>query len=156
MHQANQRTSRFKTARCILYRDDRYLLAVHNRFWRQPHRWGLPGGQIESGESAHSAAVRELEEELQVYLPTLTEVGSYPYKRAMHMVFAAPLEVDIEDYDESELLDIGWFSEAQVAELQARSALHADYELEAIRRLRAQLDGATASAVVHPRRAAAS
>jgi 8-oxo-dGTP pyrophosphatase MutT (NUDIX family) len=135
-------TQRFKTARCILFRDDRYLLAVHNRFWgRAEQRWGLPGGQIEWGESPLIAAVRELEEELQIYQPDLIEVGAYPYKRAMHMVFAAPLDVDIQEYDDTELLDIGWFSEAEVAGLKARSALHADYELEAIRRLRAQLAG---------------
>ena len=130
----------YKTARCILYRDDRYLLAVHNRFWLgAEQRWGLPGGQIEWGESPLAAASRELEEELQLYLPELVEVGAYSYKRCLHMVFAAPLEDDIESYDDSELLDIGWFSEDEVAGLKARSGLHANYELEAIRRLRAQL-----------------
>jgi 8-oxo-dGTP pyrophosphatase MutT (NUDIX family) len=133
---------RYKTARCILFRDDHYLLAVHNRYWREAeHRWGLPGGQIEWGESPVTAATRELEEELQIYLPNLVEVGAYPYKRAMHMVFAAPLEQDIESYDDTELLDIRWFTEAEVAGLKARSALHADYELDAIRRLRVQLTG---------------
>jgi len=132
--------SRYKTARCILYREDRYLLAVHNRYWhRAEHRWGLPGGQIEWGESPLAAAARELEEELQIYVPDLTEVGAWPYKRALHMVYAAPLAEDIEAYDDIELLDIGWFTEADVAGLKARAALHADYELEAIRRLRAQL-----------------
>jgi hypothetical protein len=56
-------------------------------------------------------------------------------------VFAAPLEADIEAYDDTELLDIRWFTEAEVAGLKARSALHADYELDAIRRLRVQLAG---------------
>lgn len=134
-------THRYKTARCILYRENRFLLAIHNRFWAGSRRWGLPGGQIEWGESPHTAAARELEEELQVYLPELTEVGAYPYKRAMHMVFAAPLTHDIEDFDDGELLEIGWFSEAEVAGLRARSALHADYELDAIRRLQARLSG---------------
>jgi hypothetical protein len=37
--------TRYKTARCILYRGDRYPLAVHSRFWRLSNRrWGLPGG----------------------------------------------------------------------------------------------------------------
>ena len=133
---------RYKTARCILYRDDRYLLAVHNRYWhRAEQRWGLPGGQIEWGESPATAVARELEEELQIYVPDLMELGAWPYKRAMHMVFAAPLDEDIQDYDDVELLDIGWFTEAEVAGLKSRTALHADYELEAIRRLRARLAG---------------
>lgn len=138
---------RFKTARCILYRGDSYLLAVHNRFrFHTQKRWGLPGGQIEWGESAHTAACRELEEELQIYLPKLLEVGAWAYKRHQHMVFAAPLDEDVTDYDETELLDIRWFTEAEVAGLKGRSLLHADYELEAIRRLRAQLDGVRAVA----------
>lgn len=142
MQQANQRGEpRYKTARCILFRDDQYLLAVHSRFWRLPKRWGLPGGQIEWGESAHTAAVRELQEELGVHLPELMSVGAYRYKHAMHMVYAARLDDDIHAYDDTELLDIGWFSEAQIAALQARSALHADYELDAVQRLRAQLLG---------------
>ena len=41
----------YKTARCILYREDEFLLAVHSSFWGARHRrWGLPGGQIERGE----------------------------------------------------------------------------------------------------------
>ncbi len=143
MHQQTRQRgdTRYKTARCILFRDDRYLLAVHNRFWRLPKRWGLPGGQIEWGESAHTAAVRELEEELGVYLPELMQVGAYRYKHALHMVYAARLDDEIHDYDESELLDIGWFSAAEIAGLHSRSALHANYELDAVRRLQAQLVG---------------
>jgi len=130
---------RYKTARCILYKDDRYLLAMHNRFWAGNRRWGLPGGQIEWGESPHRAAARELEEELEIYLPELMEVGAYPYKRAMHMVFAAPLTEDILSFDDTELLDIGWFNEHEIAGLKSRSSLHANYELEAVRQLRARL-----------------
>ena len=131
---------RFKTARCILHRNGTYLLAVHSSFWyRRDRRWGLPGGQIEWGESPLSAARRELREELHVAVPDLMEVGAYHYKQAMHMVYAAPLDQDIVRYDDSELLDIGWFSESDVAALKADKALHADYELEAIRRLVHQL-----------------
>lgn len=133
-------TNPYKTARCILYRDDRYLLAVHGPAWRRTERrWGIPGGQIERGETPHTAVARELEEELRVVAPALLEIGAFSYKRALHMVFAAPLLDDVGDYDENELLEIGWFTELEVARLKARSALHADYELEAIRRLRGML-----------------
>ena len=140
---------RYKTARCILYRGDEYLLAVHNRFWpRAARRWGLPGGQVEWGESARDAIARELEEELNLYVPELIEVGAYTYKHAQHMVFAAPVEQDIDDFDTTELLDIGWFSEEDVAVLRARAALHADYELDAIRRLRGRLERSSLIAAV--------
>lgn len=137
---------RYKTARCILYKDDHYLLAVHNRFWAGGRRWGLPGGQIEWGESPLRAAARELEEELEVYVPDLMEVGAFAYKRAMHMVYAAPLVDDIESFDDGELLDIGWFTEHEIAALKSRTSLHADYELEAVRQLRARLSGTEAAA----------
>ncbi|MEZ5560254.1 MAG: NUDIX hydrolase [Pseudomonadales bacterium] len=131
---------RFRTARCILYRGDEYLLAVHSSFRRsRDRRWGLPGGQIEWGETPRIAAQRELKEELEVVVPELIEVGAYSYKRALHMVYAAPLTGEIGSYDSSELLAVQWFTEADVAALQREQALHANYELEAIRRLKRQL-----------------
>lgn len=145
MRAMSKHATPYRTARCILYRDDRYLLAVHSRFWLHEPRWGLPGGQIEWGESAHDAAVRELHEELQVHVPRLAEVGPYRYKHAQHMVFAAPCDEDIVDFDDSELLEVSWFTEPEIADLSARSALHADYELDAVRRLRTQLGGALAA-----------
>ncbi len=131
----------FKTARCILYHDGSYLLAVHSSFWgsKRP-RWGLPGGRIERGESPETAILRELEEELEVRLGGVMEVGPFPYKRALHMVYAAYLEGDIDNYDNMELLDIGWFSEADVVTLRDRGELHANYELEAIRALAQMLE----------------
>ena len=126
----------YKTARCILYRDNEFLLAVHSSFWGVQHRrWGLPGGQIERGESPQDAVSRELEEELSLYLPSLLEVGPYPYKRSLHMVYAAEVTEPIRDWDDTELLDIGWFSVDDVRELRTKNRLHADYELHAIEAL---------------------
>lgn len=143
-----QNKIRYKTARCILFKDDRYLLAMHNRFWAGNRRWGLPGGQVEWGESPHRAASRELEEELEVYLPELMEIGAYTYKRAMHMVYAAPLDHEIAGFDTSELLDIGWFTETEISDLGNRAGLHAGYELEAVQRLRSRLVGDAMAAVI--------
>ncbi len=130
----------YKTARCILYRDDEFLLAVHGSFWgTQRRRWGLPGGQIERGESPEVAAIRELEEELSVYLTRLTEIGPYAYKKALHMVYAAEVSEPIREWDDSELLDVRWFSVADIQELKTRNRLHANYELEAVRALQQKL-----------------
>ena len=82
---------------------------------------------------------RELEEELSVYIPTLLEIGAFHYKKALHMIYAAELLDPIDDWDESELIDIRWFSEADVADLKIKNALHANYELEAIRALQQKL-----------------
>lgn len=152
----------YRTARCILYRDpghrvhdsgagtaskdrvaDReYLLAVHSSFWGQRRkRWGLPGGRIERGESPADAVLRELAEELTVEVPSLIEIGPFPYKKSLHMVYAAVAQQPIRYFDETELLEIGWFSEADVAALLIEDALHASYELDAIRALSQKLGG---------------
>jgi 8-oxo-dGTP pyrophosphatase MutT (NUDIX family) len=131
---------RYKTARCILYRDDQFLLAVHNSFWRaSDRRWGLPGGQIEWREPPHVAAIRELDEELNVKVADLLEIGAFSYKHAMHMVYAAPFAGEIRDYDDNELVEIGWFPEAGVADFKSQRRLHAGYELEAVQTLRGML-----------------
>lgn len=132
----------YKTARCILYRQDEFLLAVHSSFWRAQHRrWGLPGGQIERGESPEVAASRELEEELSLYLPDLLEIGPYPYKKALHMVYAAEVHEPVRDWDDSELLDVRWFSMSDIHDLKLQNRLHANYELDAIQALLQKLGG---------------
>ena len=133
---------RFKTARCILYRDDQFLLAVHNSFWRaSDRRWGLPGGQIEWREAPRAAAIRELQEELGVRDSDLLEIGSFSYKHAQHMVYAAPFAGEIRDYDDNELVEIGWFDEAGVAAFKTQRRLHAGYEFEAVQTLQRLLQG---------------
>lgn len=130
----------YKTARCILYRDDEFLLAVHSSFWgKRERRWGLPGGQIEWGESPQAAVRRELEEELSVYISEFIEIGPFHYKKALHMVYGAELTTRIDDWDDSELLDIGWFGEADIQRLAAEQALHSNYELDAVRALMQKL-----------------
>ncbi len=137
----NPDSGQFKTARCILHRQGRYLLAVHASFWgtREP-RWGLPGGQIERGETPLTAVRRELNEELSLTNLRLEALGAYPYKRADHMVYAAPVHTDVAIANTAELLDLGWFSAAEVADLQRARKLHADYEHQAIQLLRARLN----------------
>jgi 8-oxo-dGTP pyrophosphatase MutT (NUDIX family) len=141
---------RYKTARCILYRNDQFLLAVHNSFWRAAdRRWGLPGGQIEWREPPHLAAIRELDEELGVKVSGLLEIGAFSYKHALHMVYAAPFSGEILDYDDTELVEIGWFDESAIADLKRERRLHAHYELEAVQALRSLLQPGSQTANAH-------
>ena len=139
---------KYKTARCILHRDGRYLLADHSPTRRHgrsskrtgsktPIRWGLPGGHVEWREDPLEAARRELFEELNIRLVKLTPVGDYVYKQRLHAVYAAHSEYEEFDLDFSELAEVRWFSRDEVAHLKNFNQLHAGYELEAIYALEA-------------------
>jgi 8-oxo-dGTP diphosphatase len=124
---------RFRTVRCILKQDDRFLLVVHHqRFPGGRTRWGLPGGRIERGEDLATTARRELREELSVHLADLHEVGDYRYKGALNRVYACEFAGRILSFDRSELRQIAWHTFDDVVELAAKSALHAGFEATAI------------------------
>lgn len=127
------RRRRYKTARCVLHHQGEILLAVHSSFWgRTQRRWGLPGGNIEWREDPEKAARREIYEEFDVHLTDLTEIGAFPYKGHQHMVYWAEVDTRLNEYDDTELLDIRWFEPGQILTLRDSGELHAGYEWEAI------------------------
>ena len=138
----------YKTARCILYRDKRYLLADHKgaarkRSTRRKNKarlegqikWGIPGGHVEWREQAIDAARREIYEELDVTLGKLIPVGDYSYKRHLHAVFGAAVDTEEFELEFSELAAVRWFTVEEVSELQHLDQLHAGYEYDAVRSL---------------------
>ena len=148
---------KYKTARCILYREGRYLLAdhtpQHRRYtqhrWRKRSqrksgsktadsiRWGLPGGHVEWREDPLEAARREVFEELNIHLADLIAAGDYVYKQRYHAVYAAHSEYTEFDLDFSELAEVRWFTRAEIAHLESFDQLHAGYELDAVTALEA-------------------
>lgn len=134
-------SSSYRTARAVLRFEDRYLLAIHSSFWaRKEKRWGLPGGGIERGEAPLNAVIRELEEELELSLTHLKEIGAYFYKGSDHIVFGAETDQMIQAYDEKELLDLRWFTLPELQQLEGQRKLHAGYELQAVRQFIAIAD----------------
>ncbi len=133
----------FRTARCILRKDESFLLVVHHqRFGVGRTRWGLPGGRVEAGEDLEAAARRELAEELYVEVGDLTEVGDYHYKGALNRVYATEFAGRILRFDRSELSQIAWHNADDVAKLATRGVLHAGFEAQAIRDYLTRLSGA--------------
>lgn len=133
--------SRYRTARCVLRFEERYLLAIHSSFWaKSDKRWGLPGGGIERGETPVNAVQRELEEELDIYINDFTELGAFYYKGHDHLIFGADAHRLIDSYDEKELLDLRWFSLAELENLASERKFHAGYELQAVRQFMALID----------------
>jgi len=123
----------YKTARCILWSGERFLLAVHHSYLPLNRgRWGLPGGRIELGESAEAAARREVSEELGIEVGELLDCGDYRYKGARHKVFGTRFDGTVHTFDHHELERIGWHSLAEVVALERGGRLHAGFEREAI------------------------
>src|SRR3981189_3628319 len=71
-------TMRWVVAGAVL-RDGRLLAARRSAPPELAGRWELPGGKVESGESAENALVRELHEELGIHAAPLEPVpGEWP------------------------------------------------------------------------------
>jgi 8-oxo-dGTP pyrophosphatase MutT (NUDIX family) len=123
----------YKTARCILHSEDKFLLAVHHHA-KAPSRgkWGLPGGHTESGERLENTVRRELTEELKIQVGCLHAVGDYPHNDRWHRVYGAEYHGQIQSFDQKELQEIGWHSLERVFELRECNQLHAGWEYAAI------------------------
>ena len=124
----------FKTVRCIIKSDSKYLLAIHNNTHPETiGKWGLVGGHIEQGELFEITAIREVQEELNLRLERLNEVGDYCFDNALHKVFGIEYKGSRKiSFDPKEILDLHWFSFEEVKELKEQQKLHTGFEFEAI------------------------
>ncbi|MFT6434565.1 MAG: 8-oxo-dGTP pyrophosphatase MutT (NUDIX family) [Candidatus Azotimanducaceae bacterium] len=126
----------FKTARCVLRWEDRYLLAVHGgrsrSFSKSRNKWGLPGGHVERNEDGVEAVRRELHEELYIKVEEFVLIGDFYYKGHQHRVYGADINEPIARFDRSELLKISWFPLSSIEQLASDGNLHAGYEADAV------------------------
>ena len=128
-----QSSSAVDRVRCVLMRDQRFLLARHNSRRRENRsRWGLAGGRVRDRENPQECLRRELMEELGCRVPYLIELGDWQHRHETHRIFGCEITQNIETYDTDELSAIAWFTLAEVAQLAAAGRLRTGFELAAI------------------------
>ena len=107
--------------------DDRVLLGS-NALWEQ-HRFSLLAGFVEPGESLEAAVVREVGEEAGVHVDRVEYIGSQPWPLPASLMLgftarvadgAAPSSAAP---DGIEILQLRWFSRAELAEAAGEIAL---------------------------------
>lgn len=101
-------------------RDDRALLGRQGRW--APGWYSTLAGFVESGESAESAVRREVREESGVMLATgpedLVYLGSqpWPFPSSLMLGFHAWTDDPVAEPDGEEIVDVRWFSRAELVE----------------------------------------
>jgi 8-oxo-dGTP diphosphatase len=95
----------------VLFDPARRVLLVHQDYGH--HRWTLPGGMLENGESPADAATREVLEEVGLDVELGELIGAYYIRRTkpgIRFVFRArAAEGALPTLSDDELDDIGWF-----------------------------------------------
>lgn len=130
---APQSTSPVDRVRCVLMREERYLLAQHNSRRRENRsRWGLAGGRVRGRENPLECLRRELMEELGCRVPYLIELGDWQHRDETHRIFGCEITQNIETFDADELCAIAWFTHEEVVQLASAGRLRTGFELAAI------------------------
>lgn len=127
---------RYRAVRCILDLDDRYLLAIHHNYLPGTiGKWGLPGGHIDEAEDFETTAQREMFEEFGISLSEWQEVADYPYRGFLQKVLSTQYQgPERLQFDPSEMVQIAWFSFAEIKHMHEAGHLLTGFELDAISR----------------------
>ena len=105
-----------RVAIAILYRDDKFLLQLRDDIPNivYPAHWGFFGGHLDPGETPYEAVIRELQEEIAYFPPTLFEFDCYSDSRVERNVFHAPLTVELEQIKLIEGWDLALLTPEQI------------------------------------------
>jgi len=103
-----------RRAASVLIADERgRVLLIHEDYGR--HRWGLPGGRHEPGESIEETAIREAKEETNLDVELGELIGEYMIVSAAGQellgvsVFTATIVGGELAPNEGEIAEVGWF-----------------------------------------------
>jgi 8-oxo-dGTP diphosphatase len=105
-------------AAAIIVQDGRVLL-VQRRVKEGSLSWQFPAGEVEPGEPAGAAAVRETKEETGLTVAETKVLGERVHPntgRTMVYVACAVVEGEAKVVDDDELVDFAWSNRGQLAE----------------------------------------
>ena len=119
--------SRIKVAAAVIVRDSK-ILVTQRGYGEYKGYWEFPGGKLEAGESAESAVVREIKEELAVEIKAEKYLGCVEYDYpSFHLSMDSFLchivsgEIKLLEHEGAKWLDL--------AELKSVDFLPADVEV---------------------------
>lgn len=105
-----------EVAIAILYRDDQFLMQLRDDLPTivYPGHWSFFGGHIDPGESADTAVVRELQEEIGYTASDLRFFDRRVYSHVIRNIYHGPLTVPVERLTLNEGQDLGLCSVADI------------------------------------------
>jgi ADP-ribose pyrophosphatase len=108
--------------------DGRILMIRQYRFTTGHTSWETPGGRIEAGETGVQAAHRELREETGHVAASMEPIGHYfPSCGSSNQVFNAFLARGLKQVssvtDANEVIELGWFTPAEVRGMIERNEI---------------------------------
>jgi ADP-ribose pyrophosphatase YjhB (NUDIX family) len=112
-------------AMCVVERDDGRVLLIRQSYRR---RWGVPGGLLRRHEEAADGARREALEEIGIEIELVGEptVVVSPRPRRVDIVYrarpAAGARPDDAHPTSPEILEVRWFAQSELPELQEETA----------------------------------
>jgi 8-oxo-dGTP diphosphatase len=117
---------------CIIEKDKKFLLVQQARPSNSRGRWSFPGGKVNKGETFKEAVSRELREETGLSAIKINYLGcrqEEPYKTIKHF-FVVKVKDSKICFDKKEILNVAWFSLAEIKNKKVRKPWVLDSLLE--------------------------
>ena len=120
-------------AGCVIVQEGKYLL-VQEKLPKAYGKWNLPAGHVDPGETNAEAAVREVREETGLIVTAGEEIFSEALPERGHEfhIFSAQITGGELYAQPDEILDVQWFSLADIHQLQKNRELRSDWMVTAI------------------------